>query len=123
MLGQAVDEALDEFPEHGPERVHLIAHMIRALESDSNWVELYGMTGELKVPASDDDAMPKEVAIRIREVGYSSTASCEKMWMLIIPQILEKGRPAAVRSCPWREIRIQVDVPLMDASFHRHVRV
>lgn len=75
VLGEAVDEALDEFPEHGPERVHLIAHMIRALESDSNWVELYGITGELKVPASDDDATPKEVTIRIREVGYSSTAS------------------------------------------------
>lgn len=74
MLGQAADEALDELPQHGLNRNRLIAHMIRALESDSNWVELYSITGELKVPASDDDALPKEVLIRIREVGCSSTA-------------------------------------------------
>lgn len=42
---------------------------------------------------------------------------------MIIPQIVEKGRPGAVMSCPWREIRIQVDVPLMDASFHHHILV
>ena len=38
--------------------------------------------------------------------------------MLIIPQMLGKGWPEAVKSGPWREIRIQVDVPLMDASSH-----
>jgi hypothetical protein len=75
VLGQAVDEALDEFPQHGPDRNRLIPHMIQALESDSKWVELYGITGELKVPASDDDAMPKEVLTRIREVGYQRTGS------------------------------------------------
>jgi hypothetical protein len=74
VLGEAVDEALDEFPQHGPDRNRLTAHMIQALESDSNWVELYGITSELKVPASDDDAMPKEVLTRIREVGCPSTA-------------------------------------------------
>jgi hypothetical protein len=30
--------------------------------------------------------------------------------------MLAKGRPADVKSGPWREIRIQVDVPLMSAS-------
>jgi trafficking protein particle complex subunit 10 len=74
VLGQAVDEALDGFPQYGPNRNRLIAHMIQALESDSNWVELYGITGELKVPASDNDATPKEVQNRIREVGCLSTA-------------------------------------------------
>lgn len=95
VLDQAIDEALDDFPQHGADRSRLIAHMIQALESDANWVELYSITGELKVPASDDDATLKEVLTRIRE-------------------ILEKGKPGAVMSCPWREIRIQVDVPLMD---------
>jgi hypothetical protein len=74
MLGEAVDEALDEFPQHGPDRNPMIAHLIQALERDSNWVELYGITGELKVPASDDGATPKEVLARIREVGYPRTA-------------------------------------------------
>lgn len=69
MLEQAVDEAVDEFPQHGADRSRLIAHMIHALESNANWVELYSITGELKVPASDDDAAPKEVLARIREVS------------------------------------------------------
>jgi trafficking protein particle complex subunit 10 len=73
MLEQAIDEALDEFPQYDAERSRLIAHMIQALESDANWVELYSITGELKVPASDDDAALKEVLTRIREVSYSTT--------------------------------------------------
>ena len=73
MLEQAVNEALDEFPQHGTDRSRVIAHMIQALESDANWVELYSITGELKVPASDDDAALKEVLTRIREVSYPST--------------------------------------------------
>ncbi len=75
MLEQAVDEALDNLPQHSPDRTRLIAHMVQALESDANWVELYGITGELKVPASDDDTTPKEVLTRIREVSYSYNGS------------------------------------------------
>ena len=70
MLEQALDEALDEFPQHGADRNRLITHLIQALESDANWVELYSITGELKVPASNDDATLKEVLTRIREVSY-----------------------------------------------------
>jgi hypothetical protein len=73
VLEQAVDEALDEVPQHGADRGRLIAHMIQALESDANWVELYSITGELKVPASYDDATPKELLDRIREVSCPST--------------------------------------------------
>jgi hypothetical protein len=72
MLEQAIDEALDEFPRDDADRSRLIAHMIQALESDANWVELYSITGELKVPASNDDATLKEVLTRIREVSYPS---------------------------------------------------
>jgi hypothetical protein len=73
VLEQAVDEALNEFPQHGADRSRLIAHMIQALESDANWVELYSITGELDVPASDDDATLKEILTRIREVSNPST--------------------------------------------------
>jgi len=73
VLDQVVDEALDEFPQHGADRSRLIAHIIQALESDANWVELYSITGELKVPASDDDTTLKDVLTRIREVSYTGT--------------------------------------------------
>ena len=73
MLEQVVDEALDELPRHGADRSRLFAHIIQALESDANWVELYSITGELKVPASDDDMTLKDVLTRIREVGCPNT--------------------------------------------------
>ncbi|KAI0288169.1 trafficking protein particle complex subunit 10 [Russula brevipes] len=95
VLEGAIDEALQEFPQHRPDRSRMVAHMIQTLESDPDWVELYSITGELKVPASDDNGIPTEIITRVREM-------------------LEKGRPTVVRSSPWREIRIQVDVPLMD---------
>jgi len=38
--------------------------------------------------------------------------------ILIHPQMVVKDRLTVVRNTPWREIRIQVEVPLMDASFH-----
>jgi len=47
--------------------------MIQALESDPSWVELYGITGELKVPTSKDDGASKEILSRVREVGYPMT--------------------------------------------------
>jgi hypothetical protein len=70
VLEQAVDEALNEFPQYRPDCSSLIAQMIQALESDPSWVKLYVITGELKVPASKDDGAPKEILSRVREVGY-----------------------------------------------------
>ena len=73
VLDQAVDEALNDFPQHRLDRSRLTAQMMQALESDASWVELYGITGELKVPALKDDGAPKEVLTRVREVRYLIT--------------------------------------------------
>jgi trafficking protein particle complex subunit 10 len=70
VLEQSVDEVVEELPQYGGERNRLITHMIRALESDADWVELYGITGELKVPPFDDDSVTKEILFRVREVGH-----------------------------------------------------
>ncbi|KAH9005086.1 hypothetical protein EDB86DRAFT_3061943 [Lactarius hatsudake] len=90
VLDKVVDEALDEFPEHRSSRSFLIAHTIKALECDSGWVEPYIVTGELRVPELSEDSSPKE--------------------------LLAMGRPADRSDASWREIRIQVDVPLMEAT-------
>ena len=73
VLDQAVDEALNDFPQHRLDRSRLTAQMMQALESDASWVELYGITSELKVPALKDDGVPKEVLTRVREVRYLIT--------------------------------------------------
>lgn len=73
MLDQAVDEALNDFPQHRPDHGRLTARMMQSLESDASWVELYGITGELKVPASNDNGAPEEVLNRVRDVRYLFT--------------------------------------------------
>jgi len=70
VLDQAVDEVLNDFSQHRPDHSRLTAQMMQALESDASWVELYGITGELKVPALKDDGAPKEVITRVREVRF-----------------------------------------------------
>lgn len=70
MLDQVVDEALEEFPEHHSSRNILIAHIVKGLERDSDWVEPYVVTSELRVPELSEDNSLKEVISRIREVGY-----------------------------------------------------
>jgi len=73
VLDQAVDDVLDDFPQHRPDRSRLTAQMMQALESDASWVELYGITGELKVPALKDGGASKEVLTRVREVRFLIT--------------------------------------------------
>jgi hypothetical protein len=82
VLEEAIDEALQEFPQHRPDRSRVIAHMIQTLESDSDWVELYSITSELKVPVSDDNGIPTEIISRVREVLTHLLA--EKIQRLII---------------------------------------
>jgi hypothetical protein len=114
VLDQVVDEVLDEFPEHYSSRNILIAHTVKALERDSEWVEPYVVTSELRVPELSEDSSTKEVIARIREVGRPT--ALRKDQTFIIPQLLAKGRPADKSDASWREIRIQVDVPVMEDS-------
>ena len=113
MLDQVVNDALDEFPEHHSSRNTLIAHTVKALEHDSDWVEPYVVTGELRVPELSEDNSPKEVISRIREVGCPTALRRDRV---IVLQLLAEGRPVDTSETSWREIRIQVDVPLMEAS-------
>ena len=114
MLDQVVDEVLDEFPEHYSSRNILIAHTVKALERDSEWVEPYVVTSELRVPELSEDSSTKEVISRIREV--SRPTASRKDQTFIILQLLAKGRPVDKSHASWREIHIQVDVPLMEDS-------
>ncbi|KAI0273565.1 trafficking protein particle complex subunit 10 [Gloeopeniophorella convolvens] len=104
VLEHTVDEALKELPQHHTDRSRLISHMIQALESNSDWVDLYSITGELKVPPFNGDGAPPEIVSRIREV-------------------LAKSRPPGVNSGSWREIRIPVDVPLMNILAAARLRI
>ncbi|KAI0306635.1 hypothetical protein B0F90DRAFT_1691802 [Multifurca ochricompacta] len=89
-------EALDDYPQHDPDRSRLIAQTIRALESDSDWVAHRGITDELRVPTLDKEGAQNKI-------------------LTLIGEMLTKGKLAGAKSGSWREIRIQVDVPILAA--------
>lgn len=51
-----------------PHRDALINELIQALETNASWVELFGVTGELNVPGTDEDEKLFEPLHRIKEV-------------------------------------------------------
>lgn len=53
FIEDAVDEALSS-SSASTHREVLINTFVQALEKDASWVELYGVTGELNVPALPD---------------------------------------------------------------------
>ncbi|KIJ69219.1 hypothetical protein HYDPIDRAFT_80628 [Hydnomerulius pinastri MD-312] len=71
---------------------------IEYLEVDTAWVEVYSATGELVIPTS----------LEVSEGLRGLFASLQK--------ILSQNRPPTEIPCPWREIRIPVDVPRMNIT-------
>ena len=60
---------LEESPTSVENRIITIGKLIDALESDAGWVELYGITGELIVPSTDDEnAEVNELLLKARKV-------------------------------------------------------
>ena len=55
IVEKAVAKVLEASPSSRCHRVTLISKLVQALEHDATWVELYGITGELKVPKVFDD--------------------------------------------------------------------
>ncbi|KAG2157362.1 trafficking protein particle complex subunit 10 [Suillus clintonianus] len=74
-------------------RRSLIDNLVAHLESDAEWVETYRATGEIILPRSFEDGSDFQEPIR---------------------EALAQCRPETASSCPWREIKIPVDVPRMN---------
>jgi len=84
---------LSHTPSQGRE---LARSIIQYLDGDAGWTELYSATGELLVPST------LEIPEGIREL-FST-----------LQQRLAFSRPPSESPCPWREIRIPVDIPRMN---------
>lgn len=50
MVEQFADRALEDFPALKSCRSNLVQCIVKALEMDSNWIQLYNMTGRLEAP-------------------------------------------------------------------------
>jgi hypothetical protein len=75
LVKQAVETVVTDSPSWLPHRKVLVGRLIEVLESDAAWVEMYGITGTLHVPAlSSDKGELSEPLSKVYTLGniYSS---------------------------------------------------
>jgi len=88
-------------------RVTLVNKLVEALEHDAAWVDLYGITGELKVPGTSKDEADEETCQLLDKAK----------------QLLQEHKHPYPPEGNWREIIIPVDVPYMNIVAAACVRV
>ena len=76
IIEQSVDTALAQETECVAHRSLLIDRVIQALEGDAGWVQLYGITGELHVPDTNEEGEIGQVLRNIKEVRAVTFSSC-----------------------------------------------
>ncbi|KAG1768331.1 trafficking protein particle complex subunit 10 [Suillus occidentalis] len=99
LVRQTVEAVLSSMPVEKPQynslRRMLIDKLVVQLESDAEWVEAYRATGEIILPRSF------EAGGDFQEPIQEALAQC---------------RSETASPCPWREIKIPVDVPRMNVG-------
>ncbi|KAG2367519.1 trafficking protein particle complex subunit 10 [Suillus spraguei] len=97
LVRQTVEAVLLSMPveklQYGSLRRTLIDKVVAQLESNAEWVEAYRCTGEIILPRSFEDGGDFQGPIR---------------------EALAQCRSETASPCPWREIKIPVDVPRMN---------
>ncbi|KAG1827035.1 trafficking protein particle complex subunit 10 [Suillus subaureus] len=97
LVRQTVEVVLSSMPVEEPQYVSLrrmlIDKLVAQLESNAEWIEAYRATGEIVLPRSFEDGGDFQGPIR---------------------EALAQCRPETASPCPWREIKIPVDVPRMN---------
>ena len=69
MITAAVDTAVGESPDLKSDQENIVHSLLKLLELNSNWVELYEITGELHFPPDDADRGHLQESIQqIKEV-------------------------------------------------------
>ncbi|KAF7338390.1 hypothetical protein MVEN_02064700 [Mycena venus] len=96
LIESSVEQVLSNSAALLAERVDLVNRLVEALEQDSAWVEMYGMSGELNVP---------EV---FGELGEADEPLRQVM------KLLHEHKHPHPPQGKWREIKIPVDVPYMN---------
>ncbi|KZT11270.1 uncharacterized protein LAESUDRAFT_809238 [Laetiporus sulphureus 93-53] len=102
FIEAAISQVIEESPSLQPRRAALVDKLIEALSGDANWIELYGLTGELLVPNIPDEE--EAVLSRLKE-------------------ILGGGKYSATLFGEWRNIIIPVDVPQIHILAAAQLRV
>ncbi|KAG6825950.1 hypothetical protein H0H92_001746 [Tricholoma furcatifolium] len=85
----------------------LINQLVEALEGDAGWVDLYGITGELRVPDTPKDKVTDDLAKLLQNAK----------------NLLKGHKHPYPPEGNWREIQIPVDVPFMNIVASASLRI
>ncbi|KAJ6547447.1 trafficking protein particle complex subunit 10 [Mycena capillaripes] len=96
LIETSVEQILTNSTALLAEKVELVNKLVEALEQDSTWVEMYGVSGELNVP----------------EVFGELVKADEPLRQVI--KLLHEHKHSHPPEGKWREIKIPVDVPYMN---------
>ena len=74
LIDSTIDQILSDSPSSfSVHRNILAARIVTALESDPEWVQPYGVTGELAVPLIEEEGEVGELLARVISVGFSNS--------------------------------------------------
>ncbi|KIK59816.1 hypothetical protein GYMLUDRAFT_261811 [Collybiopsis luxurians FD-317 M1] len=96
VVEEAVQNAIKDTPEWKNQRIPLVRKLIQMLETDANWVEPYGISGELHILGSPESDDPLRDALEV------------------VKKRLRTHKHPDSPIGPWHEIKIPVDVPIMN---------
>ncbi|TFY59462.1 hypothetical protein EVJ58_g5755 [Rhodofomes roseus] len=105
FINAAVAEIVADDPSLLPHRELLIDRLVEALSKSVDWIELYGVTGELVVPGN------------LSENSELASAFAR------LKEILGKPRPLNSSFDEWRDIIIPVDIPQMHILAAAQLRI
>jgi hypothetical protein len=114
FIRDSVQDVVVNFPSLLSQRDVLVDELLRVLENDASWVELYGITGELIIPAVDERPGERgECLDLVKRVlsPYMISSGCNRC-----SQRLRERTFPPTPSGEWHEILIPVDVPRMTVS-------
>jgi hypothetical protein len=68
LIEQSVEKVLMNSPSFLSLRASLVDILVEALERDATWVEMYGISGELKVPGPQEEGTQEESLKQVKKV-------------------------------------------------------
>lgn len=97
LIRQSVEDVLKDSGVLSSRRDFLVNQFVEALESDASWVDVYGITGELKVPGLSEEGELGDTIDQIKHVGVFSRPSFLMPTRVIVPTGTQALIPASRR--------------------------
>ncbi|KAJ7156089.1 trafficking protein particle complex subunit 10 [Mycena crocata] len=122
LIESSVEQVLSDSTALLAERVGLVNRLVEALEQDSSWVEMYGMSGELDVPEVLGELGDTDDSLR-QVIKACILGQLQGVSLMPLLQLLHEHKHPHPPEGKWREIKIPVDVPYMNIVAAARIRL